>query len=77
MHHNQTRSHLTIHIYADDRLRSTNQNNNDRSLTLESSPVQLLFPRPIDDVQRSPSVPPCYKQDAHECRDAAGEVALE
>jgi hypothetical protein len=60
MNSNNKKNNLTINIYADDQLRSSN--NNSRTINIESSSVHMLYP-PLYDIKNIPSVPVCYKQD--------------
>ncbi len=53
-------NHLTINIYADDQLRSSNNNSN--TIRIESSSVQILYPQSFND-KNTPSVPVCHKQE--------------
>ncbi len=53
------KNNLTINIYADDHLRSSNNNSN--TITIESSSVQMLYPQIFND-KNLPSVPVCHQQ---------------
>jgi hypothetical protein len=56
---NKKQNNLTINIYADDQLRSSNMKNH--RTKIESSSIHVLYPT-ISDVNNTPSVPICYKQ---------------
>jgi len=53
------KNNLTINIYADDHLRSSNNNRN--TITIESSSVHMLYPQTFND-KNLPSVPVCHQQ---------------
>ena len=58
---NIKKNNLTINIYADDQLRSSNNNYNNK-IRIESSPIQMLYP-PLIGSSTIPSVPFCHKQE--------------
>jgi len=53
------KTNLTINIYADDQLRSSNNNSN--TIRIESSSLQMLYPQPSNN-KTIPSVPICHTQ---------------
>ena len=60
MNNNNKKNNLTINIYADDQLRSSN--NNSKTIKIESSSVHMLYPS-LSDTKNIPSVPVCHKQE--------------
>lgn len=54
------KTNLTINIYADDQLRSSNLNNNTIE-RIQSNSIQILYPR-VFDTKLIPSVPICHQQ---------------
>lgn len=57
---NKQKNNLTINIFADDQLRSSNTKMN--TVQIESSSVYVLYPQ-LFDMQTQPSVPMCHKQE--------------
>jgi hypothetical protein len=69
------KNNLTINIYADDQLRSSNNNSN--TIRIESNSVQMLYPQPSND-KTIPSVPVCHTQKIqNENIDRKIEAAIE
>jgi hypothetical protein len=56
---NIKKNNLTINIYVDDQLNSANNNYN-KTIRIESSPIVTLYPQLIDS-KTIPSVPLCHK----------------